>query len=227
MTPASRGALAAPAAFFNVLRHTDVLGPTLTAAEVTGCNAILDACGAAAWPIADVAYALGTAYHETAGTMMPIRELGGAAYLRRMYDIQGPRPDKAKILGNLQPGDGVRFAGRGYVQLTGRRNYLRAGTALALNLVGNPDLALRPDIAAAIMVRGMREGWFTGQDLDDDLPRAGAATLQQFIASRDIINGRDKAAKIAGEAMTFQAALVAGRWIVAPPRPAPRPANDR
>ncbi len=213
----NKTAAAKPAAFFDQLRRTNILGPVLSPEEVTGCTAILTACGDAGWPIADTAYGLATAYHETAGTMLPIKEYGGTAYFTRMYDIRGARPDKARILGNLTPGDGARFCGRGYPQLTGRKNYLKAGTALGHDLVGNPDLAMRPDIAAAIMVRGMREGWFTNQDLDDDLPRSGPATLSQFIASRDIINGRDKAEKIAGEAMVFQQALLAAAWGAVPP----------
>lgn len=201
-----------PAKFFDHLRSSRVLGPVLTDGEVSGCNAILAACGADGWPLADTAYALATAYHETAGTMQPIHEMGGAAYFTRMYDINGSRPAKARELGNLTPGDGIRYAGRGYVQLTGKTNYAKAGAKLGIDLVADPDAAMRPDIAAAIMVHGMREGWFTGRNIDDDLPRSGAANLAQFIASRDIINGRDKAEKIAAEAITFQGALVAGVW---------------
>ena len=44
-----------------------------------------------------------------------------------MYDKDGERPKVAKDLGNTQKGDGVRFPGRGYVQLTGRSNYGKAG----------------------------------------------------------------------------------------------------
>lgn len=203
--------LSDPPAFFARARGKDLLGP-LDQGEVDGCNAILDACGAAVWPIGDVAYALGTSFHETAGTMQPIKEIGSTAYFTRMYDIRGARPAKARELGNLTPGDGARYCGRGYVQLTGKTNYAKAGRLLNVDLVGNPDLAMRPHIAAAIMVLGMRQGWFTGRDLDDDIPRDGPATLQQFIRSRDIINGTDKADKIAREAMAFQEALQAGGW---------------
>lgn len=203
--------LKTPSAFFNLCRDKALLG-TLSQSEVDGVSAILAACGAAGWPIGDTAYALGTAFHETAGTMQPIKELGGSSYFFRMYDPKGARPAVAAQLGNTKPGDGALFPGRGYVQLTGRRNYLRAGTALGIDLVGNPDLAMRPDVAAKIMVLGMSQGWFTGRDLDDDIPRSGLATLQQFVRSRDIINGTDKADKIAREAMAFQAALQAGGW---------------
>lgn len=201
--------LADPAKFFEGAK--DVLG-SLSQSEVDGCNAILDACGAAGYPVGDVAYALATAYHETAGTMQPIKELGGTAYFTKMYDINGARPDKAKELGNLTPGDGAKYAGRGYVQLTGKKNYAYAAGKVGADLVNNPDLALQPDIAAKIMVFGMREGWFTHRDLDDDIPRSGPATYDQFLKSRDIINGTDKADKIAREAVEFQQALIAGGW---------------
>lgn len=210
--PAKATGMANPSAFFAELRRGKLLGPTLSEDEVSGCDAILTACALAGWPIADTAYALATAYHETAGTMQPVHEYGGPKYLHRMYDIQGARPAKARELGNVTPGDGVKYAGRGYVQLTGKSNYARAGTATGADLVADPDLAMQPDIAAKILVRGMREGWFTSRDLDDDLPRHGLATREQFIRSRDIINGRDRAEKIADEAIEFQEALTAGGW---------------
>jgi hypothetical protein len=53
-------------------------------------------------------------------------------------------------LGNTQPGDGPRYKGRGYIQITGRANYQTYGDALGVGLVDNPDLALRPDIAAQV-----------------------------------------------------------------------------
>jgi putative chitinase len=198
------------AAFFDVMRGSKALGPTLSADEVSGCQAIVGACRAAGWGAAWTADALATAVVETAGTMQPIKEIGGAAYFRRMYDIEGNRPAKARELGNLTPGDGVRFAGRGYVQLTGRKNYLKAGTALGHDLAGNPDLAMRPDIAAAVMVKGMEGAWFTGKGLADYLPRSGSGTFAQFKEARRIINGQDRAAEIAGYALEFQRALQAG-----------------
>jgi putative chitinase len=52
--------------------------------------------------------------------------------------------------GNYKSGDGYRYRGRGYIHLTGRENYERIGKALGIDLVGNPDLATRPDLAAQI-----------------------------------------------------------------------------
>lgn len=193
--------------FFDTMRSGRILGPTLSTEEVEGCKAIIAACEG--WPVSWTAYALATAYHETAGTMQPIKELGGPAYFRRMYDPQGSRPLVAKSLGNTVPGDGVQFAGRGYVQLTGRRNYAYAQEKLGVPFIGNPDLAMQPDHAAAIMALGMSNGWFTGKKLSTYLPATGKATHAQFKDARRIINGVDRAADIATYAVEFQKALLA------------------
>jgi len=61
--------------------------------------------------------------------------------------------DHRQCLGNLSPNDGQRFRGRGFVQLTGRANYLEQGRAIGLadQLVANPELANDPDIAARLL----------------------------------------------------------------------------
>lgn len=204
-------------AVYDVLRANKMLGPTISATEYRGCDSIIYACARDGWGVSWIAYALATTYHETAHTMEPVPERGGDAYLHRMYDIRGQRPAKARELGNVNPGDGVRFKGRGYPQLTGRTNYDRATKELRklgfdVDLVASPDLALRPDVSAAILVAGMRKGWFTGRDVDDDLPIDGPGTLAQFTATRDVINGRDDAQLIGGYAVDFQAALMAGGY---------------
>lgn len=53
-------------------------------------------------------------------------------------------------LGNTHPGDGLRFYGRGFVQITGRSNYENFGNKVGVNLVGDPDKALVPSVAASI-----------------------------------------------------------------------------
>jgi predicted chitinase len=201
--------LANPSVFFDRLR-AGLLGPVLSPTEVSGCNAILEAMEGA--PLSWTAYALATAYHETASTMQPIREYGGVAYLTRMYDPTGARPQLAVENGNSCPGDGVKYAGRGYVQLTWKNNYAKAGHECGVNLVANPNLALEPDIAAKIMRSGMEEGWFTGRKFSDYLPAHGPADERQFALARHIINGSDRALQIAGHALAFQSALEAGGW---------------
>ncbi|WP_375766594.1 peptidoglycan-binding protein [Archangium gephyra] len=49
-------------------------------------------------------------------------------------------------LGNVRPGDGARYKGRGPLLLTGRANYRAAGKALGIDLEGNPELAADPEV---------------------------------------------------------------------------------
>ncbi|MDP9933665.1 XVIPCD domain-containing protein [Variovorax paradoxus] len=67
--------------------------------------------------------------------------------------IYGGRRD----LGNTGPGDGWKYHGRGFVQLTGRYNYERYGKALGLDLVNHPDLASEPANSAKIAVQYWKE----------------------------------------------------------------------
>lgn len=177
-----------------------ILGPKLEDNEVSGCEAILTAM--AGVPLSHCAYALATAYHETARTMQPVRE---AYWLSEAWR-------KANL--RYWP-----WHGRGYVQITWDYNYRKADAEAAEAglihpgaLLANPDLAMRLDLAAFIMRRGMVEGWFVrGRTLARYLP-ARLGTPQQFTAARRIINGTDKAASITVYAGQFQDALVAGGW---------------
>lgn len=192
--------------FYDYIRNTKLFGPTLSTSEVEGLESILFAGETAKWMKSYAAYALATAFHETAGTMQPIKEYGGNAYYTRLYDVTGQNPTRAKAMGNTTPGDGAKYCGRGYVQLTWKTNYAKAEKLLGVPLVKNPDLAMDPLIASKILVKGMEEGWFTGKSLKNYLVTE-KATLNDFIACRRIINGTDKAEKIAREALIFQTAL--------------------
>jgi len=77
---------------------------------------------------------------ETAHTFRPIDEFGGASYWTRMYEHR-------KDLGNIMPGDGALFHGRGYIQITGRSNYRKYG------IENDPDKALEPAKAAEILAK--------------------------------------------------------------------------
>ena len=197
-----------PGAFFAHLKTAQVLGPTLDQSEIDGVNAILAACGGAGWGPRFTAYALATADRETGGTMKPIKEWGGGQYFTRMYDVTGRDPTRARKMGNTQPGDGPRYCGRGYVQLTWKANYDKLGNLLGHPLMENPDLAMRPDIAAAVMVKGMSMGLFTGKKLADYI----TAEKCDFVNARRVINGLDHAKEIAREADHYLAALKAGAW---------------
>ncbi len=75
-------------------------------------------------------------------------ESGGFKYNEEI--ASGRAYEGRRDLGNTQPGDGERFKGRGYIQLTGRANYAAAGKALGLDLIKNPELASRPENAARV-----------------------------------------------------------------------------
>jgi predicted chitinase len=77
-------------------------------------------------------------------------EYGNSAYFNR-YEMRFS-PKKAKLLGNVKRGDGERYKGRGYIQLTGRYNYRKAGLALGLPLEKNPELLEDPEIAAKVAI---------------------------------------------------------------------------
>ncbi len=188
--------------FFDSVRAS--FGP-LKQSQVDGFNVLLNATNGL--PVAWRAYILATAWHETAATMQPIIERGNRTY----FDMYEPSSAKAKALGNTIKGDGYKFRGRGYVQITGRANYVKAGTIVGVDLAANPERALEPDIAAVVIVNGMTRGWFTGKKLSD-YPQG------DFKNMRRVVNGNDKADLIAGYARKFEAALVTTS-AVAPEKP--------
>lgn len=76
-------------------------------------------------------------------------ETGGFRYMiEQGRDSYFSRYDGRKDLGNIYTGDGARFRGRGFIQLTGRANYERCGRALGIDLVQHPELAEQSGIAA-------------------------------------------------------------------------------
>ncbi|TGE08246.1 glycoside hydrolase family 19 protein [Hymenobacter fodinae] len=89
-----------------------------------------------------VAHFLAQIGHESCGLDYAREIASGAAYEGR------------KDLGNTQPGDGVRFRGRGLIQITGRANYYALGKAFGVDLIANPVLLEQPRLAA------LSAGWY-------------------------------------------------------------------
>lgn len=127
------------------------------------------------------AYVLATAKWETAHTMKPVKE---AYWLSESWR-------KANL--RYYP-----WYGRGYVQLTWHVNYVNAGKKIGLDLTTDPDVVMQPRVAAMILVRGMKEGWFTGKKMAD------YATYEDM---RRVVNGTDKRAEIAAIARQYEAIL--------------------
>jgi putative chitinase len=59
--------------------------------------------------------------------------------------------------GNEASGDGWKYRGRGYIQITGKANYIQYGNALGIDLVNNPELAMEPKTAAKVLVSYFKE----------------------------------------------------------------------
>lgn len=140
-----------------------------------------------------LAYMLGTVRRECGSDMHPIREVG-----------RGKGMKYGKVI------NGHVYYGRGYVQLTWDWNYKEMGRILGIDLYNNPDLALRQDIAAKIMIEGMTKGKsnrgdFTGVSLENYFN----SDKTDWVNARRIINGLDKADLISGYARQFYMALTA------------------
>lgn len=184
-------------AFFATFRRK---AGSVSQSQVNGINTVLKAIEGS--PLAFAAYELATSWHETNATMEPVRE---AYWLSENW---------RKTHLRYYP-----WYGRGYVQLTWRGNYVRAdaeaaavGLIKAGELIANPDLAMRPDVAALILRKGMEQGWFTGVKLGAVLPHQGVASREQYMHARTIINGRDKADLTEDYAQWFERALRDGGW---------------
>lgn len=179
--------------FFSTVRAR-LFGGTLKQSQVDGLTGILDVWEAEHWQQDDrwLAYMLGTAYHEVDRTMQPITEYAsGKAYEGR------------QDLGNTEQGDGVRFKGRGFVQLTGRANYLKMSRILCTDLIENPERALDLEIATKVMFYGMEHGTFTGKKLGDYFNES----TEDWVNARRIINRLDKANAIAEYSRKFYGAI--------------------
>jgi hypothetical protein len=167
--------------FFDQIR-LQLFGGSLKAGQVKGLTGMLDYWEANSSKKDDrwLAYAFGTAHHETDRTFGPIREYG---------------------LGKGKPY--FPYYGRGLVQLTWDYNYKAMGKKLGLDLLQNPDLALDLGNAIPIIFLGMEAGTFTGKKFADYFSK----TTEDWVNARRIINGKDKANLIAGYAKQYYAAI--------------------
>lgn len=169
------------------------------------------------------AYMLATVRHECGADMLPITEnmRYSAGRLMQVWPNRfrtnrearkyayKPRELANKVYGGrLGNGllDGYRFRGRGYVQITGHTNYLKFSKLLGVDLLTDPDLAKKPEIAAEILVRGMIDGLFTGRKLSGYITSGGV----DYYNARSIVNAdkRRVGASIARNAEKFAIILL-------------------
>jgi len=81
-----------------------------------------------------------------------LHESGKLYYTQEIAN--GAAYEGRKDLGNTQVGDGKRFNGRGFIQITGRANYTTIAKELKIDCVNNPQILELPLYAA------MSAGWF-------------------------------------------------------------------
>lgn len=192
-------------------------GGRITPQNFAGCEAILDEWEER-WSGKDprcLAYVLATAFHETAGTMAPVRE--GSSPNRLLSDGQARAAVTRARRAYAGPGpNGQVYYGRGLVQLTWLDNYRTMGRALGLDLVGDPELACQLPVAVRILFEGMfrgvtRKGDFTGKALEDYFsgPRGDLGTTERNRAkeARRIVNGTDRADLVASSFVSFMRAI--------------------
>lgn len=228
-------------AFFASVRQSLFAG-AMQQSAIDAINALEAAWIAAGVHSSDqLAYVFATVLNETGATMKPVEESlnYSAERAQKVWPNKFPtvaaaapyahNPQKlgnhvyAGIIGNGNEasGDGYRFRGRGFSQLTGRANYTKFGTLIGIDLIANPDKLLDPAIGAKVLVTGMIGGLFTGKKLSDYF----TATKRDATHARAIVNG-DVAAngpKIAGYWGRFVAALGVPTMTITPVPPAPAP----
>lgn len=136
------------------------------------------------------AYVLATFWHESRFLLHPEEFASGAAYEGRAD------------LGNTQPGDGIRFKGRGAAQITGRRNYTNVSKLFKIDCVNNPD-TLETIVSVKPCIHFMMKGLFTGRKLT----KYDLKTSSGVINARRTVNGLDRAELIAGYFYDIQKAL--------------------
>lgn len=121
-------------------------------------------------------YQINTAPRIAAFLAQIIHESGSFRYLKEI--ASGAAYEGNKSLGNVCKGDGVKYKGRGLIQVTGRANYLKCGQALGLDLMTHPELLEQPIHAVA------SAAWFWNTHNCNAL-----ADVAQFHQITRVING--------------------------------------
>lgn len=139
-------------------------------------KAILAACEAnGVTDLGQVAYILGTVRRES---------LMGNWMIERIPEEKA-NANYGGRFGNTDSGDGFKYRGRGYVQITFKANYEKFSKLIGEDMVANPDKAMEPDIAAKICVVGMRDGTFSYKGALADFING---SKRDFLHARNTVN---------------------------------------
>lgn len=158
-----------------------------------GIPLLLEAAQLAGLTMPQTAYLLASAYHETDRYRAPaLNEYSS-----------GQQYEGRKSLGNTEVGDGPKYKGRGYIQVTGRINYQYWSTRLGVNFIDSPDLIAASGTAAIVAAFGLAGGTFTGVGIG----RYVNSKQTDFVNARQTVNGLDKASVVAGYAQSYRRTL--------------------
>lgn len=223
-------------AFYGAVRSS-LFGGKLAQSAVTTLDLILGLTDGHGIPVTHTAYMMATAFHEVGPGLVPIRENLNytkaetirSTWKSRFRNVAAAEPyvrQPRKLAnfvyggrnGNTGPDDGWLYRGGGLPQTTFKDNYAKIRDMTGVDVVGDPDKIVLPDVASAALVEAMRAGIYTGKKLGDyNLPA-------QYKEARAIINGdvETNGEKIAGYARLFEAALrKAGYASTGPAQPLP------
>ncbi len=157
-----------------------------------------------------LAYISATIKHETLNTFEPVEEAyyltdtKRKKYYENKYDpiladtLQ--RRETAKKYGNTRLGDGVKYHGRGYIQITWQINYKKMKDYFKVDLINFPDLAMNPELSAHIALYGFEDGTFTTVKLNKYINK----DKTDYFNAREVINGLNKAELIKGYAIKME-----------------------
>lgn len=146
-----------------------------------------------------VAYVLATVHHEC--RFKSIKEIR-AAVGTPVYKMQ-------------QKYWPTGFYGRGFSQLTWRKNYQKFSPVIGKDLVSDPDLVLNPEVGAKILVYGMKHGTFVSNGLTSNTNLANYFNDQRtdWFNARRIVNGVFRAEMVAEAAKKILPLITQGEQV--------------
>lgn len=183
--------------FYNSIRDSI----SVTESFVFGCEKLLDYIEAHPMNTNIAAINLATAYWESGKTMTPVVE---AYWLSESWRRKNLR---------YYP-----WYGRGLVQTTWKANYEKVGELLGLGrqyFINHPNALLDWKFAVPALFKATEAGIYTGRswsDYIDDIDESDEEDLREYIASRRVVNGTDRAEDIGRLALRFEKALRASGY---------------